>query len=200
VAAAPIEIVPHDPAWPRRFESEKSILLDIFRPVSVQVEHVGSTAVPGLGAKPVIDILLGVDQLADVEARIPDLAAARYEYVQRYENEFPERRLFAKPHQRPRAYHLHAVERSTAFWRRQLLFRDFLRRRPDVALDYCELKRRLAAAYGNDRDGYARAKTAFIEAALERAGRELPPNQALQPTRVAQPNGQRQAMGSGTRG
>lgn len=173
VAALPVEIVPYDPAWPARFESEKAILLGIFRSVSVQVEHVGSTAVPGLGAKPVIDILLGVNDLADVEARIPDLAAADYEYVQRYEAEFPERRLFAKPRQRPRAYHLHAVERSTAFWRRHLLFRNFLRRRPDVASDYCELKRRLAADYGTDRDGYARAKTAFIEAALERAGREL---------------------------
>jgi len=173
VTAAPITIVPYDPVWPRRFESEKSILLDIFRSVSVHVEHVGSTAVPGLGAKPVIDILLGVDELAAVEARISDLAAAGYEYVQRYEGEFPERRLFAKPHHRPRAYHLHAVERSAAFWRRQLLFRNFLRSRPEVALDYCELKKRLAAEYGNDRDGYARAKTAFIEATLERAGREL---------------------------
>jgi GrpB-like predicted nucleotidyltransferase (UPF0157 family) len=173
IAAAPIEIVPYDPAWPARFESEKSLLLNIFRSVSVHAEHVGSTAVPGLGAKPVIDILLGVADLADVEARIPELAAAGYEYIQRYEAEFPERRLFAKPHQRPRAYHLHAVERWTAFWRRQLLFRNFLRRRPEVALDYCELKKRLAAEYSADRDGYAWAKTAFIEAVLEHAGREL---------------------------
>jgi len=84
VAAARIEIVPYDSAWPARFESEKSVLLDVFRSVSVQVEHVGSTAVPGLGAKPVIDIMLGVDHLADVEARIPDLAARGYEYVRRY--------------------------------------------------------------------------------------------------------------------
>jgi len=173
VAPSPVEIVPYDPAWPARFESEKSILLAIFRSVPVQVEHVGSTAVPALGGKPVIDILLGVDDLAVVELRIPDLAAADYEYVRRYEAEFPERRLFAKPQQRPRAYHLHAVERSTAFWRRQLLFRNFLRLQPQVALDYCELKRRLATEYGTDRDGYARAKTAFIEAVLERAGREL---------------------------
>jgi GrpB-like predicted nucleotidyltransferase (UPF0157 family) len=173
VAAAPIEIVSYDPAWPARFESEKSIVLAIFRAVPIQVEHIGSTAVPGLGAKPVIDMLLGVEDLAAVEARIPDLAAADYEYVRRYETEFPERRLFAKPQQRPRAYHLHAVEFSTAFWRRQLLFRNFLRLQAQVALDYCELKRRLATEYGTDRDGYSRAKTAFIEAVLERAGREL---------------------------
>ncbi len=165
----PIEIVTYDPAWPARFEAEKSLLLDVFRAVSVQVEHVGSTAVPGLGAKPVIDILLGVDHLVDVEARTPDLVARGYEYIRRYEGEFPERRLFAKPQQRPRSFHLHAVERSTAFWRRQLTFRDCLRRRPEVAAEYYDLKVRLAAEFGNDRDGYARAKTEFVEAVLRKA-------------------------------
>jgi len=172
VAAARIEIVPYDSAWPARFESEKSVLLDVFRSVSVQVEHVGSTAVPGLGAKPVIDIMLGVDHLADVEARIPDLAARGYEYVRRYEAAFPERRLFAKPRVRPRTFHLHAVERSTAVWQRLLSFRDFLRRQPEVAAEYYQLKQRLAAEFGADRDGYASAKTAFIDAVVERAGRE----------------------------
>jgi GrpB-like predicted nucleotidyltransferase (UPF0157 family) len=172
VEAERIEIVPYDSAWPARFECEKSVLLDVFRSVAVQVEHVGSTAVPGLGAKPVIDIMLGVDHLAAVETRISDLTARGYEYVQRYEAAFPERRLFAKPCQRPRAFHLHAVEHSTAFWRRHLLFRDFLRHRPEVAAEYCELKKHLAAEFGADRDGYAWAKTAFIEAVLERAGRE----------------------------
>ena len=170
---ARIEILPYDSAWPARFESEKYVLLDVFRSVPVQVEHVGSTAVPGLGAKPVIDVMLGVDHLANVEARIPDLAARGYEYIQRYEAAFPKRRLFAKPRHRPRAFHLHAVERSTAFWRRHLLFRDFLRRRPEVASEYYELKKHLAAEFGADRDGYASAKTAFIEAVLKRAGWEV---------------------------
>jgi len=162
----PVEIVPYDAAWPTRFEAEKSVLLDVFRTVQVQIEHVGSTAVAGLGAKPVIDIMLGVDDLSAVELRIPDLAGRGYEYVSRYESEFPERRLFAKPQWRPRAFHLHAVERSTRFWHRLLLFRDFLRRHGEVAVEYCEFKKRLAAVFGDDRDGYARAKTAFIEAVL----------------------------------
>lgn len=127
----------------------------------------------GLGAKPVIDIMLGVQHLAEIEVRIPDLVARDYEYVRRYESEFPERRLFAKPQQRPRAVHLHAVERSTPFWRRLILFRDFLRRHAQMASEYYALKKRLAAEFGDDRDGYARAKTAFIEAAVERARQEL---------------------------
>lgn len=170
---APIEIAPYDPAWPARFEAEKRVLLDVSRSVAVQIEHVGSTAVPGLGAKPVIDIMLGVDHLAEVELRIPDLVARDYEYIRRYESEFPERRLFAKPQQRPRAFYLHSVERSMPFWHWHILFRDFLRRHAQVVSEYYELKKRLAATFGDDRDGYTKAKTAFIEAALERAQREL---------------------------
>jgi len=169
----PVEIVPYDAAWPTRFELEKAVLLDVFRPVEVQIEHVGSTAVVGLGAKPIIDIMLGMDHLSAVELRIPDLVARGYEYISRYESEFPERRLFAKPQWRPRAFHLHAVERWTPFWHRLLLFRDFLRQHAEVAVEYCELKKRLATAFSDDRDGYARAKTAFIEAAVERAKRAL---------------------------
>jgi GrpB-like predicted nucleotidyltransferase (UPF0157 family) len=172
VYSAAIEIVPYDPAWPARFEAEKELLREIFAATRIRVEHIGSTAVVGLGAKPVIDILLGVDALSVVEARIPDLIARDYEYIRRYEAEFPERRLFAKPQQRPRHVHLHAVECSTAFWERQLLFRDFLRHRPEVAAEYAVLKTRLAAQFGGDRDGYARAKTPFIEGVVERARRE----------------------------
>ena len=170
--AAAIEIVPYDPAWPARFTAEKAVLRGIFAATPTQIEHIGSTAVVGLKAKPVIDIMLGVDHLADVEARIPDLVARDYEYVRRYEAEFPERRLFAKPQQRPRLVHLHAVERTTFFWQRHLLFRDFLRRHREAAAEYGDLKTRLAAEFGDDRDGYARAKTAFIDAAVERARRE----------------------------
>jgi GrpB-like predicted nucleotidyltransferase (UPF0157 family) len=169
----PVEIVPYDAAWPTRFEAERAVLLDVFRTVQVQIEHVGSTAVAGLGAKPVIDIMLGVDHLSAVELRIPDLVARGYEYISRYEPEFPERRLLSKPQWRPRAFHLHAVERSTPFWHRLLVFRDFLRWHGEVAVEYCELKKRLAAVFGHDRDGYARAKTAFIDAAVDRANREL---------------------------
>jgi GrpB-like predicted nucleotidyltransferase (UPF0157 family) len=167
-----IEIVPYDSTWPARFEHERAVLQAIFRSVPVQIEHIGSTAVPALAAKPVIDIMLGADRLAEVEDRIADLVQAGYEYVRRYERAFPQRRLFAKPQQRPRSFHLHAVERASAFWQRQLLFRDFLRAHRDVASEYETLKRRLAADFRADRDGYADAKTVFIEAALERARRE----------------------------
>lgn len=84
-----VTIVPYDPAWPRRFDEERRALTAVFAGTKTVIEHVGSTAVPGLGAKPVIDIIVGVPLLAEVERRIPALDAAGYEYVPEYEQQLP---------------------------------------------------------------------------------------------------------------
>lgn len=165
-----IEIRPYDPAWPALFEAERARLVSLFSGDRVQVEHVGSTAVPGLAAKPIVDVLLGVERLEQVEARIPALAASGYEYLPEHESLLPERRFFARPRVRPRAVHVHAVELASAFWERHLLFRDFLRANPGAAARYEKLKLRLAERFRDDREGYTRAKTEFVEAALARAG------------------------------
>jgi GrpB-like predicted nucleotidyltransferase (UPF0157 family) len=130
---SPIEIVPYDPAWPVRFAAERSLLASLFDSATPVVEHIGSTAVPGLGAKPIIDILLGVEALSEVADRIPRLHAVGYEYVAEVESAFPERRFFAKPSRGVAQFHLHAVQRSTPFWERHLLFRDVLRTDIEVA-------------------------------------------------------------------
>ncbi len=162
----PVVIAPYDPAWPERFERERAGLLALFEPGTARVEHVGSTAVPGLGAKPIIDMLLGVERIEAVEARIPRLEARGYAYLAEHEAALPERRFFARPRVPPRAFHLHAVELSTPFWERHLRFRDALRARPELAHEYEALKTDLARRLGADRDRYTEAKTAFIEAAL----------------------------------
>jgi GrpB-like predicted nucleotidyltransferase (UPF0157 family) len=172
VHRAAIVITPYDEAWPARFRAESARLQEAFRDVPVWIEHIGSTAVPGLAAKPIVDIMLGVERLAQVEARIPALEARGYEYVTEHETEIPERRFFAKPRQRPRLFHLHAVERTSDFWRRHLVFRDHLRRHPEEAAAYGALKIALAARFDDDRDGYTESKTPFIEAAVERARRD----------------------------
>ena len=166
---ASVEIAPYDPGWPARFETEKVALLAIFETADVFVEHVGSTAVPGLGAKPIVDLMLGVDRLETVETHIPALADAGWQYISEHETQLPERRFFAKPPERPRAFHLHAVERGAHFWARHLLFRDHLRAHPEDAQAYEQLKRRLAARYGRDREGYTDAKTDFIDDTITRA-------------------------------
>jgi GrpB-like predicted nucleotidyltransferase (UPF0157 family) len=165
----PVMIVPWRAEWAQRFAEQRERLLALFAPAEVAVEHVGSTAVPGLAAKPIVDMMLGVRRLVDVEARIPALEDEGWEYVPEHEAVFPERRFLARPAPRPRTHHLHAVELGSAFWRDHLAFRDHLRSHPDEAAAYAELKRELAARFGRDRDGYTEAKTDFVRGVLARA-------------------------------
>lgn len=164
----PIVVVPYDPAWPHRFEPERAALASIFPPPLASIEHIGSTAVPGLGAKSVIDIMLGVGELSLVDERITKIEDLGYEYVPEYEEKLPGRRYFRKPRVRPRSHHLHAVPRGGEFWSRHLRFRDILRGNPDVAREYFALKRRLARRHGDDRIAYTEAKSQFIDGCLER--------------------------------
>jgi GrpB-like predicted nucleotidyltransferase (UPF0157 family) len=140
-----ITVVAYDPEWPLRFERERTLLASVFAGTGALIEHVGSTAVPGLGAKPIIDIMVGVSRLSDAERRIPALEAQDYEYVPAYEAQLPERRYFRKPSVGPRGYHLHCVVTDSEFWVHHLAFRDYLRAHPESAAAYFEPKRRLAA-------------------------------------------------------
>ncbi len=167
----PVRIVDYDPVWPIRFEAERELLGQAFGGAPVSIEHVGSTAVPGLAAKPIIDILISADSLEAFEVRVPELARLGYEYVPEFEVELPMRRYFRKPALTGRTHHLHCVETDSAFWRDHLLFRDFLRTHPDRAAAYAELKRELAQRFSHDREAYTQAKTAFIEAAKQAARR-----------------------------
>lgn len=164
----PIEIVDYDPDWPARFAHERTLLQEAFAGADVKIEHVGSTAVPGLAAKPIIDIMVGVTDLDDVEHRIDALRRHGYAYVPAYEAQLPERRYFRKPAERPRHVHLHVVVRDGDFWRRHLRFRDQLREHPEVAAAYAREKRRLGVLHPYDHAAYTEGKTPFIEAALAR--------------------------------
>lgn len=166
----PIEIVAYNANWPSQFEDEKRrILAAIGRSVAA-VEHVGSTAVPGLAAKPIIDILVGLRSLADAANCIGPLRGLGYEYVPEWEAELPERRYFRRVQPRPRTHHIHMVETTSEFWRRQLLFRDYLRAHHQDARAYETLKRDLATKFEIGRD-YAAAKSAFIKTILDKADR-----------------------------
>ena len=159
---APVVIVEYDPRWPALYEAEASAILGAIGHVIVALEHVGSTSVPGLGAKPIIDILAGVRILADAAQCVEPLRGLGYEYVPEYEAEIPDRRYFRKGPPAGRTHHLHLVEHGGEFWMRHLLFRDYLRAHPEAAQAYDRLKRELAARFGSDRDGYTDAKTEFV--------------------------------------
>jgi len=165
-----VNVVPYDPAWPGRFDEERRALSAVFVGSEAVIEHVGSTAVPGLGGKPVIDIMVGVPVLAAVDDRIPALEAAEYEYAQGYEKELPDRRYFRKPRLGPRAFHVHCVVRGSDFWNLHLAFRDRLRAHPEVAAAYDNLKRELAMRVSKAE--YTEAKSPFIEGVLAAAMRE----------------------------
>ena len=111
----------------------------------------------------------GIRSLKDAPACVAPLASIGYEYVPEYEDELPERRYFRKGPPEGRTHHLHMVEASSRFWRRQLVFRDYLREHPVTAAEYEALKRQLALEHGSDRVAYTEGKTSFITAVVERA-------------------------------
>lgn len=167
-----VTIVPYDPDWPRRFGEECGILAAIFAGTEAVIEHVGSTAVPDLGAKPIIDMMVGLATLGEVQNRIHALESMGYEYVPEYEKQLPERRYFRKPPlPEPRQFHLHCVIQGSEFWIRHLAFRDYLRGHPETAAAYCNLKQELAGRH--TRDDYGVAKGPFIEGVLKCAMGEV---------------------------
>ena len=165
---SPVVIVQYDPQWPEHFEKEKAQILSVIGRWAVAVEHVGSTAVPKLAAKPIVDMLVGIEHLNDAEHCIGPLQRLGYEYVPEYEAVLPERRYFRKPGTR----HLHMVEVDGDFWRRHVAFRDYLRAHPQTAHEYEVLKRELAAEFQLDRTAYTNAKSDFIQEVLARVGIE----------------------------
>lgn len=161
--AKQIYLVPYLKQWPIDFEKEKVILLQTIGDWVQDIQHVGSTAIPGLAAKPVIDIMIGVINLEEADqycvSRIQNLG---YEYIQKYEAELPNRRYFQKISKTGvRTHQIHLVEIHSDWWERHLLFRDYLRLHPEVAKEYEQLKRSLAKKY-SDTNEYANAKTSFI--------------------------------------
>jgi GrpB-like predicted nucleotidyltransferase (UPF0157 family) len=166
-----IEIVDYDPRWPSLFDEEAGRLRAILDPaLIVGLEHFGSTAVPGLSAKPIIDILIAVRSLADAQASFVE-ALRTLDYVYWADNPKKDRMFFVKgmpPFGSKRSHHVHVTEPDGEMWLR-LPFRDYLRLHPEEAEAYAQLKRRLAIAYRADREAYTDAKAAYIEAVMRKA-------------------------------
>lgn len=157
-----VDLATYSPEWPACFEHEKTALQRAFAPAAVDIEHVGSTSVPSLGAKPVIDILLGARSLGEIEARIPELERHGYRYRPELEALLPQRRYFARREEGGLGFHVHAVVHGELFWREHLAFRNLLRADAALALEYFALKSRLAEDFRTDRGAYTEAKAPFI--------------------------------------
>ena len=179
LTSSPVVIVPYDPAWPLQYEEEKIRILAVIAPLVICMEHMGSTAVPGLAAKPVIDILIGVRSLADAPLFLPPLVSLGYDYIQKHEAVIPERRYLHRLVNGRHTHHLHMVEPASNFFKVQIAFRDYLRRHSDTRDQYAALKLDLAQRYRNDREAYTDAKSSFIHSILELAERESKSNPSL---------------------
>jgi GrpB-like predicted nucleotidyltransferase (UPF0157 family) len=168
MAEDPIIVELYDPRWPSHFAAEQARIRALLPPSAV-IEHIGSTAVPGLAAKPVIDIMIGLKTLAEARPCVTALQQMGYEYVQKYESVMPERRYLKRLENGRRSHQIHMVEFGGAFWIRHVAFRDYLRTHPEEAREYGRLKQELAAKFTQDRDGYMDGKDAFVKALESRA-------------------------------
>lgn len=160
-------VVAYRPEWKTLFEEEAARLRALLGAAALSVEHVGSTAVEGMDAKPLIDLLVGVRDLGEARGWIPELEAHGYEF--RPDEDIPDRLFFAKGPRAWRTHHLSLAEPSSGFYTKHLRFRDYLRAHPAACEAYRALKHGLAREFPTDRASYTEGKRAFIEHILELA-------------------------------
>jgi GrpB-like predicted nucleotidyltransferase (UPF0157 family) len=161
-----IVVVEHDPAWVARFEAQRSRISRALGERALRIEHIGSTSVPGLAAKPIIDIDLSVADPEDESGYLTDLEQAGY--VLRVRE--PEHRMLRTPE---RDVHLHIGALGSLWSQRHLVFRDWLRTHPDDRQRYEDVKRALAEREWDDMNDYADAKTEIVADVMQRAGLPL---------------------------
>ena len=162
-------IVDYDPKWTILFEQEAQRIREVLQGnLITRIEHFGSTAVPGLAAKPIIDLLVGVCSLTQTkQTAVPQLETLGYAYWA--DNPDPQRLFFVKglPPNSPRTHHIHMIEPDSLLWER-LLFRDYLRQHPDEAANYAQLKHDLAQRFSTDREAYTSGKTKYIKSVMDK--------------------------------
>ena len=165
-----VTVVEYDPRWPERYEREEERLLDAIGGRVERIEHVGSTAVPGLAAKPIVDVtatLADWDQAGECVGPVESLG---YEYFPESAERDPEWRYFERRSDDGQAFNLHLRPSRSDHLERNLRLRDYLREHPEAAREYEEIKREAAAEHPDDIEAYSEAKTDFIESVLEAAG------------------------------
>lgn len=165
-----VHIAAYDSCWPDHFEEERGRVEGAIGRWLSGIEHVGSTAVPGLDAKPVIDVMAGLRCMSDADYCVESLVGLGYSYWE--EGVEPHHRLFAKfvdAEWTARSHNLHLVEAGDWYWKERLLFRDYLQNDPATAREYTRLKNELAQRFRDDREAYTAAKKEFVADVVEKA-------------------------------
>ncbi|WP_019636513.1 GrpB family protein [Paenibacillus fonticola] len=158
--------------WGREFEEEKIKILNALKDLQVVIEHIGSTSVPGLGSKPTIDMMAGIARLDLIgETHLRNLHEIGYEFVNK--PEFPERLFFRRGQWRAGTHHLHIYKYGGKNWNNNLLFREYLKRNPEIKHEYYELKKKLEQKFKHDRVAYTEGKADYINGIIDRANDDL---------------------------
>ncbi len=166
-AGRQIEIVAYNSEWPGLFERETSRIMQACAGVVRLVEHIGSTAIPGMPAKPILDLMPGLAAYADGLKTIEPMQRLGYEYFG--EDGIPGRYYFNLKFEGRSVAHVHIFETGCEPWQRHLIFRDQLRLDPAAAAQYAELKKEMAVRFRNDREAYTNAKSEFINSVVQKA-------------------------------
>lgn len=174
---AKVHLTTYDPRWPELYAKEAQRLLDIAGDQLVGLEHIGSTAIPGMTAKPIIDILAAVTNFEEFPTLVERLDGLGYLYTPESKSDDPARRVFRKGPanmQQMRTHHLHVTEAASHYWERIIAFRDYLRSHPAEATAYAELKRDLASRYEGEARRYRQGRLRESDRTPRRDHRPLP--------------------------
>ncbi len=155
-----VKLLPHNRKWSEAFEKEKNFLIKEFDGLILDIQHIGSTSIPGIVAKPILDILMAVHSLSDVSKMRNKLESMGYEYRENGSDDI--QILFVKGPEEKRTHYLHITEPGGSQWQNSIGFRDYLKKNPKKAKQYSNLKIKLARQYSQDRAKYTASKESFI--------------------------------------
>ncbi len=168
-----VKLSPHNPEWAELFEQEKKLLINTFGDPILAVEHIGSTAIPGIPAKPIIDMNVGVASLEVARVMKEKFEALGYEHRPfvpgQTKEDLQRQELYVKGSEERRTHYVHVMVHGSDHWKDDILFRDYLRQHPSRARQYAELKGKLATKHADDRTAYTKGKEQFIQETLRRA-------------------------------
>ena len=156
-----VELLPYNPKWKKLYKKEEKLLYSAIGEYVLDIQHVGSTSIPGCKAKPIIDIAVGVKSLKAGEKCIKPLEKLGYEY--KYDAGIKGRHFFAKGSEMYRTHYVHVEKINGKLWKNHILFRDYLRSHKEVIKEYNELKEKLAKKYKDNRVAYGMEKDPFVQ-------------------------------------
>jgi GrpB-like predicted nucleotidyltransferase (UPF0157 family) len=164
-----VEMHSYDSSWAQMFEAERDRLICLFPGIFIDIQHIGSTAIPGLIAKPIIDILAGLESITIAEQLALSLCQSGYNTSAEFNASLSDRKWFMRWANGHRTHHLHLVVHGSTIWHERLKFRNALRSNPEYAAKYAVLKTKLATTHSKDREAYTNAKAEFVSTIVREA-------------------------------